>query len=354
MNLNAVSFNKKTKAFSKKIEIEKQIASHLKNGLSKQKIFKKIYKNNLNEDVSLFLYLSGQYKTLLEYSARHVENQKKAPWAFILSLFVNQKIKVQKEHSKMLFQVWLEKYSKQEPHVFACKDWAKQSSEFKALSTIYINNLRQMSVSPEEELLDKLEFVKSQGLMQEEENIIKLLLGKKPSHPAYLELKKDLLGRQAIQFMQDKKALQHKRQIQDVKFIPEKSPLKKKWSFIVDKYSDKQVSQTKNLSLFLVFLGWPDEAVKIMKKNIQDLSDYWLYLEWLIETRQYATGLEITNQLLNQLNNDPSSLLPLNYIKAQSLYHLGKKNEAINYIKAIIEVNPRYKNAQFLLEKWTS
>ena len=76
------------------------------------------------------------------------------------------------------------------------------------------------------------------------------------------------------------------------------------------------------------------------------------YLEWLFEMQQYTASIELANQLLDSIDEDPEKLFFINYIKAQALYYLGEKKEAIQYLNDIIVIRPDYKSAQSLMEKW--
>ena len=336
-----------------KLETEKQIAKELSRGKSPKEIFKKIKNKADAKSIGQLLYLSGEYQTLLEYSAENIKQNKEVPWSFVISTLSKGKISVAQEDAEILFDAWLINYSKKDSSIYASKKWEQISDKFAKAAKKYKKDINEEFNSKESEMLEKLEFAQAQNLSDEESRIVRMLLTKYPNNPKYKKLQKELEDKNIAKLIKKQKSSIKQYSQPTKKFVPEASTLKKKWSLIINNIKNPSPEDSKNLSLFFAFLDWPDEAIKVLEKNLSDLSSYWIYLEWLIETGQYTASLEVIDQLLVHLQSDPESLLPLNYMKAQSLYYLGQKQEAIEHIKAIIEVNPRYRSAQILLEEWS-
>lgn len=209
--------------------------------------------------------------------------------------------------------------------------------------------------SNEQQLLRQLEFVQVKDLIEEEEKIIAILLNKNPEK--YKQLDKELKMKKALYFLQKQKSKGRDKSISHWPLA--KNASKKNNLYAVKLYeetirlTEKYPKKAKNLAIFLYTMGWPDQAIKILEKNIQSISDHWFYLDWLMEIKKYAVALDMTNQLLTKFKPDSETLFPITYIKAQALYALGEKEKAISYMSDIVKVRPEYKSARHFIEEWT-
>ena len=333
---------------------ERLVFSYLKKNLSPQDILKNIKNTSDIEPLSQFLYNSGSYKELLKLSRKLLKANKPISWTFVLPVVLKAKVKINSSEVNHLYHSWLKDYVTEHPSIFTCQSWEMYSEEFSKNLNLFLKELKDKTTPKADLLLESLNFLKAQNLMDEESKIIKELLAKEPKNKKYQELYKSLQERKAIKVIEDQKRALYKASVSDEKryFKKEDTEIKQQWSKIVEDLVEKRPDQIKNLSLFLYFLNWPDKSIDILTKNLKKLSDYWFYLDWLIETRQYTKVLNLTNQLLEQIK-DSEMIFPLIYIKSQSLYHLGKKEKAIEYLDSILKVRPDYRSAQSLLEKWT-
>lgn len=336
-------------------KLEKRILSLLKQNLEPDQIFKKI-KNNPNvEQVSRFLYNSGLDKTLLDFSAKRLEQKKPVAWAYILKLFIKYKFKVKTDLEKILFHYWLKDKENQTPALFSCKEWADLSPEFQQLRFAYLQELEEKNLSEENDLLEQLAFVQAQKLIREEGEIITKLRVINPENSEYKRLEKELEEKKAILTVQEqKKLIDRTNRLEEYNsfFYFKKTPLKETWFKAISDTAKQNPEQAKNLSLFLYFCNWPDKALDVLETHISKISDYWYYLDWALETKQYTKGLELINRFFLEVKESATFLLPLMYIKSQMLYAFGKKNEAIEYLTAISQVQPDYRSTQYLLDKW--
>ena len=340
---------------SEKEKLEKKISGLLKSNFNPEQIFKKI-KNKFNaEQVSQFLYNSGLDQTLLEFSSKQLEKKKPVAWAYVLKLFAKHKIAVSKDLEKMLFHYWLKNPKNQPSSLFACKEWGETSPEFKQMREVYLQELEEKNLSKEKDLLEQLAFVQAQSLIKEEEEIIAKLLTINPENLKYKTLQTELNEKKALLTIQkQKKQIIKTEQEESFKssLFSKENLLNKNWLEKISLKAQQNPKKTKNLALFLYFCDSPNKALNLLSNYISKTSDYWFYLDWILETKQYTKGLELINHLFSKFRYDESSFLPLVYIKSQVLYGLGKKKMAIEYLKDISQVQPDYKSTQYLLDKW--
>ena len=230
----------------------------------------------------------------------------------------------------------------------------KQTNSFPSYTKEKIQ-LDVISDPEEQRLLKQLEFVQAKDLVEEEKKIVDALLKSNPEK--YSQLNKELKMKKALQFLQKQKLNPH-REKSSYWILPhtlsgKENPCKTQICEETFRLAEKHPEKAKHLAIFLYTLGWTDQSIKILGKTIQSTSEYWFYLNWLMEIKQYAVTLDITNQLLIKLKSDSEALFPITYIKAQALYALGEKDKAISYMSDLVKVRPEYKSARHFLEEWT-
>ena len=336
-------------------KLEKKILRLLKKNAKPKQIFEKIKNNSNVEQVSRFLYNAGLDRTLLDFSAKRLEKKKPIAWPYVLKLFIKYKITPKAKLEKLLFHYWLKNKKNQTEALFSCKEWGDISPEFQQLRFVYIQELEEKNLSEENDLLEQLEFVQAQKLIKEEEEIITKLLFINPENEEYGKWQKNLEEKKALLTIQEQKKIIDKvNRLEDYvsSLSVEERSLKESWFQTVAQTAKKNPKYTKNLALFLYFCHCPDKALEVLEKHVSKISDYWFYLDWALETKQYTKGLELINHLFLEIENGAAVFLPLIYIKSQMLYALGKKSEAIEYLTAISQVQPDYKSTQYLLDKW--
>ena len=353
-NLNRVFKNPFSTASNEKLE--RQILKFLRKKLNPIEIFEKIKNSSDFEQISRFLYNSGLDKTLLNFSVQRLEKKKPIAWPYVLRLFMKYKVTPSTKLEKLLFHHWLKNRKNQSIALFACKEWGDVSPEFQQLREVYIQELEEKNLSEERDLLEQLEFVQAQKLIREEEEIVTKLLLINSKNREYQKLREELEEKKAILTIEDQKKFTGKTDVLGGYVSPafrvEKHPLKEDWSGAASFIARKNPKHTKDLAVFLYFCHWPDKALAVLETHISQLSDYWFYLDWILETKQYTKGLELINHLFVEVKESESFFLPLTYIKSQILYALGKKSEAVAYLTTIAQVKPDYKSAQYFLDKW--
>ena len=320
-----------------------------------KEIFEKIKDSSDVDQVSRFLHNSALDKTLLEFSLNRLKRNKPVSWPYLLKLFSKYQIKPSKKLEQILFHHFLKHKENQSPSLFACQSWGEFSSDFQSLRLVYIQELEEEAVSEEKELLEKLEFAQVQNLLTEEEAIIKKLQQIDPHSVKYKKLQKKTEEKKALNLIEEEKRWKSLRKETDSYIFyssKEEKNLKKAWLQSAHSLIGKEQKHHKNLSLFFSFCGWPDAALKILDMQVCQISDYWFYLDWIFETREYTRGIELINRLFEDTKESESFFLPLIYIKSQLLYALGRKKEAIEYFTAISQVQPNYRNVEYLLTKW--
>ena len=331
--------------------LDKKIFKLLKAKTPPESLFNEIKNHSDTEGVSRFLFNSGLCKVLLFYSLMLLKNKHEVSWHYVIKVFIKYNIyPSEKELIKALFHKFLKKnkyYS-----LFACEEWGNVSPEFQQMRNVFIDKLETMNVSEEKKLLEQLAFVQAKQMMEDEEEIINQLIILNPANESYRELKKDLDEKKALFIIKEyKKSQSHFKKTKQP--VLKHEVMSKNWEAGILEMSKSNPSDTKELALFLCFCDNLNLAVHLLEKHISALDDYWYYIDWTLETKQFSKGLNVINYIESSKDFYHFDSVELLYKKAQFLYGLGKEDKAIEYLYSISQFYPDYKNINYLLVKWS-
>ena len=360
--------------------MEKIIARRLKAGDSLQKIAEDALKkadsprNNARRvmETGRFLYNAGLFKKLLLWSADRLESGRFVPWPFVVKTLTDHQIAVSGPKARSLYQIAGRATKETAPFIFACKSLGEEVKEWDLARAVFLDDLRERNLNKKEELLKNLEFAEAQGLLEEEEQIILQLLETEGGSLEYRRLYEKFQKKKALQFIKKHKGPRsHAKQAPAGGFAAggfatgrgsaaEGSRADKIFLFqkrlagAAAACARKHPEKAKDLAVFLYMTGRPEDGLQLLEESAEQESAAFLRLEWLLEAGGAASAVESANQLLARSPADPEKLFFINYIKACSLYRLGEKRKAIQYLNDIAAVRPDYKNVQALKELWLS
>ena len=343
--------------------MEKIIARRLKAGDSPQTVAEAVLKKadgpRKAMEAARFLYNAGLFKKLLLWSADRLKNGGFVPWPFVVKTLTDHQIAVSGQKARSLYQI-AGREKETAPFIFACKSLGEEVKEWDLVRSVFLEELRERSLNKKEEALKNLEFAKAQGLLDEEEQIILQLLETEGDSAEYRQLYEKFQEKKALQFIkQHKKPRSHAKKAAAPRGgrAGETSLFRKRMSESALSLARKHPEKSKDLAVFLYMTGRPEDGLRLLEECAPKASEEgaaFLRLEWLLEAGRAASAVEFANQLLAQASSDPEKLFFINYVKARSLYLLGEKRKALQYLNDIAAVRPDYKNVQALKELWLS
>lgn len=134
-------------------------------------------------------------------------------------------------------------------------------------------------------------------------------------------------------------------------FSEDEEKLLKNWFESLQLSSASNEESLLDVIYFFRFLDSPDKAIEYLNLQPQltaPLKE--LKAELLLEARRHIELLEYVDQILQELESESS--VNLLYLKAQALFEIGSKTEAIELLESIIDFQPDYKLSQLLLAEW--
>lgn len=341
---------------SLEIEIQALLSHYQAADLAADALIKKYGDKKLNlsefETLATFLLYSGFYATLTDLILRKLDDGSKIPWGhfaealFLSSAQVDEEIQEAllegAEESRELMSLarshYLDEY---EPEMTGYRE--KRRKNFQALAQ-----------KKKQELIQEIEVLKSQGLHQEEEKVIKNIFALFPDDDDAFRLRNELRERLAREYMH-KRAVKPRKEI----FIPvfeKKTPEEETLLAEIEKSMIESLQGAQELAadFALAHLVWEnfEGALRILENSPDSPEKDWLRAEALLRGRRF---IELLNELLvleEKYSFDPDTVFAVHYLRAQALWGLEQKLKAIEILEGMIETRPHYRSAMTLLKEW--
>ncbi len=230
-------------------------------------------------------------------------------------------------------------------------------------SSLFIENRRtkfrrerQRILDLRQQLLEKLEFVRSQRIPTEEKKVLHQLGTLFPGDQkvqSEAQVHAEQWAREIINqreaFTDLDTALEDALPPMSTEVVSAKDHLFNQ----VMKYIKKHPDQAFDYALMFESLEFYKEAYEVLCHAPSTKQADWLKLEILIKGRQFVSALEETNGLELKYAGDPNSTFAVIYARAQALWGLGQKDTAIDLMKSIVNLRPSYRSARAILSSWS-
>lgn len=201
-----------------------------------------------------------------------------------------------------------------------------------------------------EDLIDKLQFARTQRLEAEVKKTLEKLIEAFPEDPSFIKEKGLYFEKEAARVIEkSNKAYSVKKR--SISTPPQHTPLfNADEVYEVIKGSFKSNDLIYLLEIFLL-AGEDETALKIINQNIS-LKDiyFWNFVELLIVKKRYLEALaEIKNMKDVKTTDDQFNYY---YFTAICLWNLNDKQTALDTMKSISKVKPNFKQTQVYLNLW--
>jgi len=220
-------------------------------------------------------------------------------------------------------------------------------------------NRHELVVRKKQAYLDKLVYVRSQRLLDEEGKVLAQLAAFEPDNKEFRDGLEAFHLRQARELLQKKSHLSRPEPLEhqnDWKLSEDELVLLHSWhklaeEWLADAEEDEDHLGT-DLALLFYFFGDIQVSVQLLSQIPKSVGRNWLLLEFLYLAGRHVEGLELVTLFFAQADEFPEMKFSLMYFKARSLFYLGQKNEALDVLRQLLEVQPHYRNAERLLALW--
>lgn len=201
-----------------------------------------------------------------------------------------------------------------------------------------------------EDLIDKLEFARSQRLDKEAKKTLDKLLEAFPNDPRFVTEKQRLFEKEAANIIETHSKRRKNNRSANPAFEQRKESTSHLYQLFLDSFDDTNLHHL--VEIFI--LAHENETVVEMFEKHPDLKiqHFWLYIEHLIKIERYLEALaELKNHQENsQASSD--SIFTFYYYHAICLWYLNDKKIATEIMKAIQKTKPYFRQTSFYLNLW--
>lgn len=324
--------------------------------LVSEQVSEKLIKDShrLSERAALihFVILSGEYQSAFRVFQKWFETKQRIPWQEFLNLVYKSKsLPPDSEFISFLFQAMEEADALGQLTVL--KHWQSYDSRFARLADEFYSHLKQKSQDIETQLFEKLDYFKSNRMLDQEEALLKKLILAFPERDDLVKDLKQLKTRWAHHFIAEKS-----RQLEGQKLSYKDAP-----SFDENEFAQhllevmgltikKHPLAAYDFAIGLNMMEFYEPALHMLKYTVPNLAVDWFRAELLMKCKRHLECLDELTRLEQTYVDDPESSFASTYLRSQVLMGLGQKNMAVQLMRSITSVRPGYRSAHGLIIEW--
>ena len=328
--------------------LDQNISSMALKGCSLKKIAGELKDTPHFSAYCAFLFSAGLHQHLFQYLIDRLKNNQPVPWKYLFTLIQKYHLHIDK---KIPIQMFLQK--NEDPSLLS-DSCCLNSAELIRLRNEYLDQSYKQDVRLKIE--KELQIAKSQKLLKREEELLQDLIQQDKKNPLFQQQWKE------HQYKKAKEVFDEYKQAHPAAFYavqkhtsPEEGQILKKLAEGLTLLASKHSPQIINdLTVVLSSAGCTHLAVKFLENYLDSDERKWMYMELLIEDRQFLKCLNFVEQTFMQTKPNSETAFALNYAKAQAYYGLKEYDKAKKILQNLISLRPRYRSAKTLLSQWQS
>ena len=328
--------------------LDQTIASMALKGCTLEKIAGKLKETPHFSAYCAFLFSAGLYQYLLQYLIDRLKKNQPVPWKYLFALIQKYHLHIDK---KIPIQVLLQKNI--DLSLF---------SDSRCLNAVELIRLRdkylEQSYKQERQLKTEkeLQMAKSQKLLKREGELIQELIQQDKKNPLFQQQWREYQYKKAKDvFDEYKQAHPEVYYAVQKQTSPEEDQILKKLAEGLNHLADEHSPQIINdIIVILSSMGCTHLAVKFLANHLDSNERKWMYMELLLEDRQFLKCLNFVEQTFMKTKPNSDTAFALNYAKAQAYYGLKEYDKAKKILQDLISLRPHYRSAKTLLSQWQS
>lgn len=300
-----------------------------------------------------FLFNSGHQQELIGLTASLLEGKKKISWAYLLECLSNSKVPLKKSALKSIEKGIRRQEALEE--IWSVHSLDEHFPEFEELRKAMAIAKKDSFYKLKNQLLEKFEFLRNQGLDQEARQVLRSLRSGFPEDLDLLRLEAQFNEELARDVLMDFDNVHEETQT----YMPVFSKEERTFLDQLREFATMDLKNHSNhyleLTYFFMFLEEYESALSMLPKN-QNLSfsEFWLKAELLKQARRYMEALELADEILRHFSSEPESLLETLYFKAEIFSLMKKHAKALELLESITKVRPNYRSSSHLIQSLRS
>ncbi len=237
------------------------------------------------------------------------------------------------------------------PHFYP---WETLEPQLKAIRQNTITHLIKTQGDRKQRLLEKLEYLRNNRMIEEEEKLLRDLVQMYPEEQTLLRSHEDFSERWARNVLSRNQRENY--DWSDLEIAPKLSPALSSLVTVMAeamlKVAQKKPDIAYNLAVGLYMMEQYEHAAEVLQYAPVSPAADWLQLEVMWRSRRYVECLDAIATIENRYAEDPETVFGATYYRALTLNGLGQRHVATQLLKSIVHIRPHYRSAHSLLLKW--
>ncbi len=338
-------------------EIEKQIQTLLKKKKSSEQIATLLLKKKITKEdpdaflqVCRFMHQSKLYKLLFQTAINRLSKKEIVPWGFLIEILDTHKIKITTKQKNLFLEGIIKQ--NQIPSMLTSQSWDQELPQFAKQKLELISRINKKNNRQVEKLIKDLEFIKTLGILEKEEEILKKLRQLDPENPEIQDRWLSFREKKGRHIIQQRKAHLLTKNPLPASPCPQEQEQAKKILKFAKGITKSNPEKSYDFALLFSFIGYPELAVQLLKNRLHSFSAEWFYVDVLLQSKLYLDCLTFTDIMEMKYSDNPETAFALAYARAKAYYGLGEKEKAKNILSDLLTVRPNYRLANLLLAQW--
>ena len=238
-------------------------------------------------------------------------------------------------------------------YLIGFRDSKFQQNALEDLRAKQILQLENQASDRRQELEDRLIFFKDQQLLKEEQKILNQGLLFYPEDSFWKKWKIDFDKRWAASLLSQsaQKSLFVQERTQTAFDLKEQEFLNL-LAEATQSHCEMNSSTCYDFAIGFVFMGAYAEALNCLHRESLTPREVWLKAELLLKDHRFVEALEFCNEIEKSFSDLPETAFSSCYLKAQALYGLGDRLNALELLEGLVSVRPDYRSAEIMLRRW--
>jgi hypothetical protein len=212
-------------------------------------------------------------------------------------------------------------------------------------------NIRSSWIQRREDLFHELELLKTQGLFDQEEALLQRLQKMFPADPQVASLLELFKKRRSLELFARRSKYKPRSRPMDTL-----DPVEQRILLAIEQSQHEALANSPEMAADFSVSHWmwdnPEAALRILEDSPASPSTDWLHLELLLKSRHYIDVLEVLPGIEAQYPLDPDTTWAAIYYRAQALWGLQQKKQAVEMLESLCALQPDFRSAAILLEEW--
>lgn len=329
-------------------DLDKDISSLALKGCSLRTISGKLKDTPHHADYCHFLFSAGLHKYLFQYLIARLKENQSVSWKHLFILIQKYQLDIDKG---TIVQIFLQ--NDPDPSLLSDSHCLK-SAQLNDLRSQYLEQSYKQDVQMNIE--KELQIARSQKLLKKEGELIQNLIQLDEKNPLFQKQWREYQYKKAKDVFEEYKQA-HPEEFYAVQkhTTPAENQILKNLTAGLNRLARKHSPQMINdIVVILCSTGFIHLALEFLENHLDTNERKWMYMELLLEDRQFLKCLNFVEQIFMQTKPNSETAFALNYAKAQAYYGLKECDKAKEILQDLISLRPQYRSAKALLSQWKS